>query len=507
MIHRFSFLLIFILAFSAKAFSREIEDRLSVYNQKWFLIETPHIKIMTNGDVDRFVKVANDLEIFRNFSLSLLGVREKNEEPPLLIWPTKQSDFYKLSDYPTRNLLGYFSPSYEYQFAVILPPIKPFFGISDETRETELIIAKHEYTHYLTLANSSFVYPDWYAEGLADYLSTLYIADNNIYVGLPLFGRVKEYPYANKSVKDLVFSSNIEATMYGKSWALTHYLFSRPDYLKKINSVLIEGNLHGNYGEIMEKQFNLTNLDNELDAYVMGESYKNAAVYGIKDTYLPSKPTVKTLEKNESDMILTSFFTRNLNKSDPESIVLANAIAGLLGDSLQGLLLKSELAFLNKDYEALQKYLGMIEEKDKNSREAKIVYSLVDVYKIIEIRKSNKNNVSSYAEDCKSNMREILAKNIRDVYAIRRMGTCYLLQDPGSDMGIKLLETALYYRPEMASVRIELLDRYLAKNRYADARVTALKMRMAHGAFSGMDDVIKKIDGAIAMQKNSQTRN
>jgi tetratricopeptide (TPR) repeat protein len=112
----------------------------------------------------------------------------------------------------------------------------------------------HEFTHYLTLRNRKLMYPAWYEEGFAEFLSSTRKRGNTMEIGSAP-GRVRElgflqaikwklggakYPFDLKPALAWKRSSLTQYPIifYGTSWITVHYLNSNPDRQKQLATMI-----------------------------------------------------------------------------------------------------------------------------------------------------------------------------------------------------------------------------------------------------------------------------
>ena len=161
-----------------------------------------------------------------NALLQFLWKKEPNniEKPKLKIFVfSNKSDFKKYSI--NENVAGFYYQSGN----------NPYIFVGPELQKSIIL---HEVAHHFQLGGNSYNFPDWYAEGFAELVSTLEVRDENIYFGkapnrLRILTRVKPMKvrplFENDYDRDIV-SSNV---FYATSWALIKtILFSEDKALK-----------------------------------------------------------------------------------------------------------------------------------------------------------------------------------------------------------------------------------------------------------------------------------
>ncbi len=106
----------------------------------------------------------------------------------------------------------------------------------------------HEFTHYLTLRNSSLPYPFWYVEGFAEFLGSTRRRDDTMELGSAPPGRIEELEWVRarkekfeiESILAYEPASGVEQPIlqYASSWALVHYLNTSPERKAQLSSFL-----------------------------------------------------------------------------------------------------------------------------------------------------------------------------------------------------------------------------------------------------------------------------
>ena len=94
------------------------------------------------------------------------------------------------------------------------------------------MILFHEYAHHVARTDSTVVFPPWYQEGFAEFLSTAEFTDTTANIGKFTTNRASWL--ANGSWLDIqtflgglpdVTTSDVVAQFYAQAWLATHYLF------------------------------------------------------------------------------------------------------------------------------------------------------------------------------------------------------------------------------------------------------------------------------------------
>ena len=224
--HRFTALaaLLSFLAVPAAALPRK--------NDPWILLRTPHFTFFSNTSVWATRKIAGDLEQLRSALAQLNPDLELSSPVPTWIYVFKDTSSFRpyqpLYQGRPRPVDGYFFSH----------PYGNYVAINADPRHNARNVVYHEYLHHV-LGNNYPGLPLWLNEGLAEYYSTFTVAGNEAKLGEPVLSHVVWlYQNALLPLRDLI-SMNYDSPgynegtrqggFYAESWALAHYLLSRPE--------------------------------------------------------------------------------------------------------------------------------------------------------------------------------------------------------------------------------------------------------------------------------------
>ena len=166
--------------------------------------------------------LADRMTRFRLAAQTLLGPQQLSGRSPQILAFRRARDFRREFSLP--NIGGFTLSS--------LDRYKLAFG-PDGRRgyASRALTAFHEYTHYLLRHHRQMNYPAWYEEGYANFLSTVYMAEDGLVVGhVPVFKR-REMFRSKPTLAELLDERfmfdwkrrDLEA-IYLKSWLLVHML-------------------------------------------------------------------------------------------------------------------------------------------------------------------------------------------------------------------------------------------------------------------------------------------
>lgn len=192
----------------------------------WRQISTPNFTLISNADAAGSVRLARDVERFRAAVLRLTGATLAPELVPTRIYLFADWGSYFAYTSGT-NMLGFTYPTLRTNFLVISPGVYH----TDPRR-----IVFHEYVHYL-LRHQRTRFPNWYDEGLAEFLSAVREQGDALLIGnLPREGidanaTAWRIPLRELMAEDFVLDWPRQriAAYYGQSWAVVSYLMTPPE--------------------------------------------------------------------------------------------------------------------------------------------------------------------------------------------------------------------------------------------------------------------------------------
>ncbi|MEI9812165.1 MAG: hypothetical protein WDO18_05585 [Acidobacteriota bacterium] len=153
-----------------------------------------------------------------------------------------------------------------------------------KTGEQAAHTALHEYSH-LVLRHAGYRLPPWLNEGLAEYFSTTQTVGGDTTFGDIIPGRLQQLratgwvplatilaadqdsPYYNEGKR--------AGSLYNQGWALTHMLFSSPEYSPKFQDLLNAIQNGTPSAQALEQVYGkpLAKIEEELQFYIRGSSF------------------------------------------------------------------------------------------------------------------------------------------------------------------------------------------------------------------------------------------
>lgn len=136
------------------------------------------------------------------------------------------------------------------------------------------IVLFHEYAHHFMLSNTSVAYPAWFAEGYAEFASTVGFNDGKVTIGGAAQHRAYEIFTTINTPMAALFSTQTKPTpaqqaqIYGRGWLLTHYAMLNRERRAQLEKYLVAINAGKPSIQAAEDNFgDLKQLDRELDRY------------------------------------------------------------------------------------------------------------------------------------------------------------------------------------------------------------------------------------------------
>jgi tetratricopeptide (TPR) repeat protein len=186
----------------------------------------------------------------------------------------------------------------------------------------------HEFTHYLTMRSRTLLYPAWYEEGFAEFLSTIRKRGNTMEVGsvprlrLEQLGDLQKYgrDYHPLDLKPVLAWTRASGTMYPRgfyatSWITVHYLNSDPERQRQLATMLQLQGQGLEWQEAFDRAFPESIDDLERKIHRHGESLVTGTPGAV--LYLPLEAldvrtewTIRAVPRPEIARILAEFALR-----------------------------------------------------------------------------------------------------------------------------------------------------------------------------------------------------
>lgn len=205
----------------------------AVASAKWHEASSAHFVVYSDQDPEKLRAFATKLELFDKTMRYSRGTPDKD------VGLANRLTVYVVSNMDAverlagmRNIAGFYVPRATGSFAFV--PRRAGSGAKYDLNAD--IVFFHEYAHHFMLGNYPGAVPAWYAEGFAEFYSTARVGDDGVVdIGVPAYHRAREL-----NVRDALpmakmlngdhgpLSPEQTGSLYGRGWALMHYLTSEP---------------------------------------------------------------------------------------------------------------------------------------------------------------------------------------------------------------------------------------------------------------------------------------
>ncbi|MCP5146361.1 MAG: hypothetical protein H6978_16240 [Gammaproteobacteria bacterium] len=287
---------------------------ISVEARDWARYTSANFTVYSDARPATVELLLNQFEVFRVIALVQLGLpwqQPENQRLVILMYDSGK-DFHRTG---VGAAVGGFYTNIAAGPRMVMGP----GGDTASTRE----ILYHEYTHYLFFQHSTFNYPRWYLEGIADVLSSAVIRKDGVVIGAMPRNRKLILDYLGfLDIEDLValrdrggIASDFQYRFYATAWALTHYLL--------INSAFENKELAAQTTEYLQRYHN---GEDPLAVFEETFGMTPARMTSVVRNYLTKSkiPAVKWNKPDYAGGIVRTEITDN-----EKNYVIADVIAGM----------------------------------------------------------------------------------------------------------------------------------------------------------------------------------
>ena len=239
----------------------------------WTYGRSDNFEVYTTGGEGRAREALNYFEQVRAFLTVFLGVSPSTSAPTRLIIFSNERQFAPYR--PNEVAFAYYQPGPDRDYIVM-----------QALDANAYPVVVHEYTHLL-IKHSGALYPLWFNEGIAEFLSTLERNGNEMNFGQVPLGPLR---YLQEGVELMSFDRlfgvghssaeyNTKAhagVFYSQSWALTHMLLSDERYLPGAGKFLAMMERGAASATAVEQAFGktLAIVDRDLNGYIRQNRYR-----------------------------------------------------------------------------------------------------------------------------------------------------------------------------------------------------------------------------------------
>ena len=216
-------------------------------NADWVEARSENFTFVGKTSERKAATIVRELEEYRAIIFKILNLDPIPEMVPVKIYGVKSSK--AITKMTGRvNAAGVYLTTFGGPVFVL--DISGNFSKNSAARK----IAYHEYTHHLVDTYTNTVYPTWFNEGFAEYLSTFKVDKKGVVkVGLPdkdrayslasygwmdmeaFLGAIRGYPFENKKTRKIAVT---QSQFYAQSWLAVHYIYSTEEYAEKLDAYL-----------------------------------------------------------------------------------------------------------------------------------------------------------------------------------------------------------------------------------------------------------------------------
>lgn len=308
---------------------------------RWLVAESPNF-IVYSTDAEAMLR-AQVIALERYHALMLrLRPRPAQAHPKISIFIAgSRRDLMATAPWADTGVGGFYHARLEQVRAVTLPDAAESLRVvgagqrvasstrSDQRPLDAGVILFHEYAHHVARTDTSVVYPGWYQEGFAEFLSTAEFTDTTSNIGKFTVNRASWL--ANGSwldIESFLRGSALEtgeaiSQFYAQAWLATHYLFGEKTRAAGFNKYCLALQSGGDPIGVFEPSFGISAaaFDKELREYKRKPI--NSWQFPDKPADMSSSITVKRLEAAADDMLMPASYLRSL----PEASEAERAIA------------------------------------------------------------------------------------------------------------------------------------------------------------------------------------
>ena len=471
-----------LLVFTACA-STPLEQRA------WLEARSMNFTLYSNLPQARVVALSEDLELFQ--AVAQKGMNARRLEPRV---PTRIFAFARAEEFrpfaPAAWIGGYFRPGLRENTMV--------FDASGSYRIDPRTPLFHEYTHFLLHNQSAIAPPIWYDEGLAEFMGTVRVEDDVVFIGAaPRYRHSTALWGDPHDLETIIRTDGFEgwddlqkSMFYLQAWQLVHYFTLGPGKQVKVGPALTRYMQLLEQGEDEEAAFetafgmDFNELWREISAY--NRLKKIPALSVPRASFAPqARREIRALPPAEIAIRL-GFLALQVRNVDLAGIYFARAVAAEPGRSRAhaGVGVVKQLGDRSEDARPhFERALELAPDDFENHLEiAEWLHQLADQQKRVDLLPEAREHYRRAIE---------LAPAIPEGHAM--LGSTYLLTDEDPAPGIQGLEHARSLLPGEYSLLLPLAKLYARAGRPDEARAAAQRAaRWSHG--EGREEAAKILE-------------
>jgi len=437
----------------------------TVLKRTWIEVSTPNFTIWSCQSEGATLELARDLELFRSVVEFIDGRPLPVSPVPIRVYAFDNLSYGSIKPQEMgSNVRGFFQQTMRENVIVLSPAHRDATGV-----------IQHEYVHFLLQNHGDFIYPPWYHEGFAEFLSTVQLERGKVEIGKPVRGMSGLSMGRWTPLEKLLGATDARKVsvtgMYGESWALVHYLYvgregegravkQLTDYFRaRERGLSVEDSVQRGFGLSVDQ------LESELRKYVRRKRFKFVAV-GLENFDLGATPTVRSLAPAEVSIVMGQLSLR-WGRSDQALQYFQEALLLDPTSPRAGLGLANTHRAANRGAQAEVEYGAVLEAAPDDAvvhlDYANFLYwqarATTDAAARAQLaRRARRHYVKSWKLD----------GSVPETYA--GYGATFLLEGQPAEKGFKTLQHAHEVLPSSFEIRIGLARMYWALGRPAEAR-------------------------------------
>ncbi len=476
-------------------------DVEKIVKRTWYKVSSPHFSIYTDSSKRTAKRLAENLERFRTVFYSFTGAQPAERIRKIKVVATRKRGIYNLlaGSKSKRKTAGFFVDSVNGNYALV-----------DLGRYNSLSILFHEYTHYLHANMRIETPPRWFAEGIADYFSTMEFKDGTeIIYGKPHQGRLSYLRGAQWTPIERTLNASRFKTakdtrqLYAQGWLMVHYFWSKQELSGKIehylqlvaSGIAVEDAVNQALGMSLRK------LDRELRAYAKQSTHYYTKV-SLSSELETGELSITKLSKDVAAFEVGEFVAQSrklpelaealYDESLGHNSTNANALAGL-----------ARIRF-RKDFSSGESLIARAKALEPENPWVATVSGHINANKYLLVADTNEkarlwnNAISDYNQAIKEK-----PLNLDALYAVAQL---YLIKGNSLEEYDRVVGAALDIAPSNNSVRRAAIVANLMNQRLDSAEFLADLVRTnSHLSAEGLEQFNKWFENQSEKYRNEQT--
>jgi hypothetical protein len=298
---------------------------------RWLRLESPNFIVYAPNDE---TKARAEIVALERFHALLSRLMPRKERSPLKLTvyvADSNQDFERAQPGVDKTTAGFYDSSIE-QIRAVMAPDRALERQRDMQKNIRAmdgrVVLFHEYAHHFLRANSRRIYPRWYNEGFAEFVSSVSFSDDGLHVGMFTANRAiwltsGDWLGIDRFLLGEDLSGEDRAMFYAQAWLATHLMFNKPERAAGFDRYCVALQDGGDPIGAFEPAFGLSpqEFDKELRAY----KRKSMQIYLMPEEKVDyaSSVSVKRLSEAADDLLMPLSYLRAV----PPKRVAAQTVA------------------------------------------------------------------------------------------------------------------------------------------------------------------------------------